>query len=124
MTRSNDVRAISNQSDIARVVTSEVRRPERISFRELLSIVAYNGHMRPQRRVMARRRMLKTGSIEFSETAIECTVRNVSEAGAALEVVSPLYIPDRFTLFIQSEQSRRTCRIVWRTGKRMGVAFR
>jgi hypothetical protein len=94
MTRSNDVRAISDQSDIARVVTSEVRRPERISFRELLSIVAYNGHMRPQRRVMARRRMLKTGSIEFSETAIECTVRNMSEAGAALEVVSPLYIPD------------------------------
>jgi hypothetical protein len=77
--------------------------------------------MRPQRRVMARRRMLKTGSIEFSETAIECTVRNVSEAGAALEVVSPLYIPDRFTLFIQSEQSRRTCRIVWRTGKRTGL---
>jgi PilZ domain-containing protein len=89
----------------------------------LLRIVAYNGHMRPQRRVMARRRMLKTGSIEFSETAIECTVRNVSEVGAALEVVSPLYIPDRFTLFIQSEQSKRTCRIVWRTGKRMGVAF-
>jgi hypothetical protein len=79
--------------------------------------------MRPQRRVMARRRMLKTGSIEFSETAIECTVRNVSEVGAALEVASPLYIPDRFTLFIQSEQSKRTCRIVWRTGKRMGVAF-
>jgi hypothetical protein len=124
MTRSNDVRAISNQSDIARVVTSEVRRPERISFRELLSIVAYNGHMRPQRRVMARRRMLKTGSIEFSETAIECTVRNMSEAGAALEVVSPIYIPDRFTLFIQSEQSKLTCRIVWRTGKRMGVSFR
>jgi hypothetical protein len=79
--------------------------------------------MHPQRRVMARRRLLKTGSIEFSDTAVECTVRNVSEVGAALEVVSPLYIPDRFTLFIQSEQSKRTCRIVWRTGKRMGVAF-
>jgi hypothetical protein len=90
----------------------------------LLRIVAYKGHMHPQRRVMARRRLLKTGSIEFSDTAVECTVRNVSEVGAALEVVSPLYIPDRFTLFIQSEQSRRTCRIVWRTGKRMGVAFR
>jgi PilZ domain-containing protein len=77
--------------------------------------------MRPQRRVMARRRMLKTGSIEL---AIESTVRNKSEAGAALEVVSPLYIPDRFTLFIQSEQSKLTCRIVWRTGKRMGVSFR
>jgi hypothetical protein len=68
--------------------------------------------------------MLKTGSIEFSETAIECTVRNMSEARAALEIVSPLYIPDRFTLFIQSEQSKLTCRIVWRTGKRMGVSFR
>jgi hypothetical protein len=47
----------------------------------------------------------------------------MSEAGAALEVVSPLFIPDRFTLFIQREQSRRACRIIWRKGRRMGVAF-
>jgi hypothetical protein len=79
--------------------------------------------MVPHRRNAPRRRVLKTGSIEFADTAIECTIRNMSEGGAALEVVSPLYIPDRFTLFIPSEQSKRTCQITWRTGKRMGVVF-
>ena len=79
--------------------------------------------MLPHRRKAPRRRVLKTGSIEFGDTAIECTVRNMSAMGAAIEVVTPLFIPDRFTLFIQSEQSRQTCRIVWRTGRRMGVAF-
>jgi hypothetical protein len=75
------------------------------------------------RRNAPRRRVLKTGSIEFADTVIECTVRDVSDAGAALQVVTPLFIPDRFTLFIPSEQSRRTCRMVWRTGRGMGVAF-
>jgi hypothetical protein len=79
--------------------------------------------MLPHRRNAPRRRVLKTGSIELGGAAIECTVRNMSEVGAALEIVTPLYIPDRFTLFIQSEQSKRTCRVIWRTGKRMGVAF-
>lgn len=79
--------------------------------------------MLPHRRKAPRRRVLKTGSIEFADTAIECTVRNMSATGAAIEVVTPLFIPDRFTLVIQSEQSRRTCRVVWRTGPRMGVAF-
>jgi hypothetical protein len=50
-------------------------------------------------------------------------MRNVSETGAALEVVTPLYIPDRFTLFVQSDQTKRACRVVWRKQKRIGVTF-
>src|SRR2546423_4050311 len=34
--------------------------------------------------------------------AIDCTVRNISEIGAALEVMTPLYIPDRFTCAVDS----------------------
>ena len=51
-------------------------------------------------RIAPRRRVLKAGSIEFGGGAIDCTIRNISETGAALEVVSPLYIPDRFTLVV------------------------
>jgi PilZ domain len=79
--------------------------------------------MLPRRRNAPRRRVLKTGSIEFADTVIECTVRDMSASGAALQVVSPLFIPDLFNLFIPSDQSKRTCRIAWRTGKRIGVAF-
>jgi hypothetical protein len=58
--------------------------------------------------------VLKAGSIQFGGGAIDCTVRNVSETGAALDVVTPLFIPDRFTLAVQADQLSRPCRIVWR----------
>ena len=70
-----------------------------------------------------RRRVLKAGSITFGSSTINCTVHNVSETGAALEVVSPLYFPDRFTLIVQADRLKRPCHIVWRQGSRIGVAF-
>jgi len=74
-------------------------------------------------RITPRRRILKTGSIESGGGVIDCIVRNLSETGAALEVVSPLFIPDRFTLIVPTDQLKRRCYIVWRKQKRIGVAF-
>jgi hypothetical protein len=74
-------------------------------------------------RIAPRRRLLKAGSIQFGGGVIDCVVRNISETGAALEVLTPLYIPDRFTLFVQTDQLKRACRVVWRKEKRMGVKF-
>jgi hypothetical protein len=74
-------------------------------------------------RIAPRRRVFKAGSIEFGGGAIDCTVRNLSETGAALEVVTPLFIPDRFTLFVQADQLKRSCRVIWRKERRMGVTF-
>jgi PilZ domain len=74
-----------------------------------------------QKRIAQRHRVLKAGTIEFNGGGIDCTLRNVSETGAALEVESPIGIPERFTL--ASNGSRRPCRVVWRKEKRIGVAF-
>jgi hypothetical protein len=74
-------------------------------------------------RAAPRRRVLKAGSIQFGGGAIDCTIRNVSETGAALEVVTPLFIPDRFTLAVQADPLKRPCRIVWRKQGRIGVTF-
>lgn len=74
-------------------------------------------------RTAPRRRMLKAGTIEFGGGAIDCTVRNIPETGAALDVVTPLFIPDRFTLFVPTEHLKRPCQIVWRKEKRIGVTF-
>jgi hypothetical protein len=52
--------------------------------------------------------MLKAGTI-FRRGAIDCTVRNLSDAGAALDVISPVGIPDRFTLVVDKDQSRLPC---------------
>ncbi len=54
---------------------------------------------------------------------IPCTVRNISETGAALEINSPMWFPDRFTLGITSDGVHKPCHVVWRREKRIGVAF-
>lgn len=76
-----------------------------------------------EHRAAPRRRILKAGTIEFGGGGIDCTVRNISGTGAALEVVTPLFIPDRFTLYVASDQLKRRCHIVWRREKRLGIAF-
>jgi hypothetical protein len=76
-----------------------------------------------EHRIALRRRMFKAGTIEFGGGGIDCTVKNLSDTGAALEVLSPLYVPDRFTLFVPSDQFKRRCHIVWRKERRIGIAF-
>ena len=56
-----------------------------------------------EHRTAPRRRLLKSGKISFGGGAIDCTVRNFSETGAALDVTSPVGIPDHFTLVIGSD---------------------
>ena len=76
-----------------------------------------------ERRAAPRRRVLKTGTIEFGGEAITCIVRNLSASGAGIELNSPLWFPDRFVLAVASEGWRKPCRLVWRHDKRIGVAF-
>ena len=76
-----------------------------------------------ERRDKARRRVLKAGTIEFGGGAIDCTVRNFSDTGAALDVTSPVGIPERFTLVIQADGTHLACTVVWRKEKRIGVRF-
>jgi hypothetical protein len=76
-----------------------------------------------ERRDKARHRVLKAGTIEFGGGAISCTVRNFSDTGAALDVTSPVGIPERFTLFIPADGTSLSCAVVWRKEKRIGVRF-
>lgn len=76
-----------------------------------------------EHRALPRHRVLKTGTIEFGGGAIDCTIRNLSANGAALEVASPLGIPDQFDLVIVAEHVHRPCRVAWRKEKRIGVSF-
>jgi hypothetical protein len=76
-----------------------------------------------ERRDKPRNRVLKSGVIEFNGGAIDCVVRNISAAGAALDVASPVGIPDHVTLVIPGTTERHPCRVIWRKEKRIGVAF-
>jgi hypothetical protein len=67
--------------------------------------------------------VLKSGTIEFNGGAIDCVVRNLSDTGAALEVASPLGIPQTFNLLISGERITYQCEVRWRKENRIGVAF-
>jgi hypothetical protein len=56
-----------------------------------------------EKRGLFRHRVLKAGTIEFGGSAIDCTVRNLSATGAALDVPSPVGIPDKFDLVVSSD---------------------
>ena len=75
------------------------------------------------KRQAQRFRVFKAGTIEFSGHAIPCTVRNLSASGAAIEVKTPLWFPEHFTLGIASDGTRRACHIVWRDENRIGLVF-
>ena len=79
--------------------------------------------MGDEHRIAPRRRVLKAGSISFGGGVIDCTVRNISDTGAALEVATPLYIPDKFVLIVQADGLKRPCQVVWRKERRIGVTF-
>jgi len=77
-----------------------------------------------EHRTAPRRRLLKSGRISFGGgAAIDCTIRNFSETGAALEVSSPVGIPERFTLVVEADHGHLPCRVIWRKEKRIGVHF-
>ena len=67
--------------------------------------------MTDETRRAPRRRVLKSGSITFGGSAIDCVLRNVSKTGAALEVTSPIGIPDQFVLVVPADDSRHRCSV-------------
>jgi hypothetical protein len=66
--------------------------------------------------------MLKSGKIVLGARTVACTVRNLSETGACLEIDSIFGVPTTFE-FVLPERFRRACRVVWSNGSRMGVQF-
>ena len=76
-----------------------------------------------ERRTTVRQRVFKAGTIEFDGCGVDCTIRNMSVVGAALDIVSPAGIPHEITLNILTNQVRQRCHIIWRKENRVGVAF-
>ena len=77
------------------------------------------------RRGDRRARVLKSGRIITSDKApkIDCTVRDLSDAGARLIIPSSTFgVPHEFKLKI-GDDGPRDCRVAWRTETAVGVKF-
>lgn len=77
-----------------------------------------------EQRSSARQRTLKAGTIAFDRAAgIDCLLRNISKTGACLEVASPIGVPETFILVVEKDGLKRSCRVAWRSARRIGVWF-
>jgi hypothetical protein len=74
-------------------------------------------------RAAPRYRVTKPAQIECGGDKIACTLRDLSITGAALEVTDPSGIPAKFTLVVPEDRLKLPCRVVRRTGFRIGVVF-
>jgi hypothetical protein len=74
------------------------------------------------RREQARSRMLKSGKIQVGKVSIPCTVRNLSDTGACLQVQSAYGIPGTFE-FKLDDKPARACKVAWLDGCKIGVQF-
>jgi hypothetical protein len=76
-----------------------------------------------ERRATPRRRVLKTARIAISEMApkLECTLRNTSDLGGALQVSTSRGLPSNFDIDIDGQ--RRRCRTAWRSDTKIGFQF-
>ena len=77
------------------------------------------------RRQAPRMRTLKGAEIVPPRGApLKCTVRNISETGACIQLHSPVFLHHTFdVLFDDGEWFRRSCHVMWRQGLQIGVEF-
>ena len=69
-----------------------------------------------EQRAAQRFRVFKGGTIAFEGGVVACTVRNISTAGAAIDLDGPVALPQSFTLSIAHDHTVHRCRAVWRIG--------
>jgi hypothetical protein len=74
-----------------------------------------------ERRAVPRHSVTISGTVEFGAGRFSCMVRNVSAAGARLDLTGRARIPAHFTLI--AEGSHLPCHLIWRKERRIGIAF-
>jgi len=63
-------------------------------------------------------------TLEGGFAARQCIVQDISTAGAKITVDDPNVLPARIRLaFSRDARTGRTCQVVWRRGKSLGVKF-
>jgi len=74
-------------------------------------------------RTTARKRTNKAGIIKSAGKELTVLLRDLSDTGARMRLVSPGTIPDRFKLVAPLEKIDADCVVVWRRGSDCGVRF-
>jgi hypothetical protein len=76
-----------------------------------------------EHRRIPRRNTMRAARISFDRESMTCTVRNISATGASIEGANLARTPDHFILVMEMESAARSCKVVWRNSRRIGVQF-
>jgi hypothetical protein len=79
----------------------------------------------PNRRKSVRTTVCLAARLLFgaSRGPYDCVVRDVTNSGARLEVHELKIIPMHFEMSFDNFRTARNCRLIWRSGSFIGVAF-
>ncbi len=72
-----------------------------------------------------RNRVLKGAVIVRSdhESELPCTIHNMHEDGAELQVTPQAHLPQEFLMYVAVDRLAYRCRLEWRRGGHAGVSF-
>jgi hypothetical protein len=76
-----------------------------------------------RRRFSRLRTLLKGSAVSTPDHTADCTVRNLSEAGAQVSAPFQSPLPDAFHLMAPRTRSGHAAEVVWRDGSKCGLAF-
>lgn len=78
-----------------------------------------------ERRRSTRRRTFLGGVLAFQGryATLDCTIRNLSEAGARIAIVGSAILPDEFDFTITRNDRAFRARLVWRSAEATGLAL-
>jgi hypothetical protein len=77
-----------------------------------------------ERRKIARTRVLKGAKFVLGKTSVrDCVVRNLTNAGAGVEVPNTIDLPEDLHLTFDGSRTARRCRLIWRKLSKTGVEF-
>jgi len=89
-------------------------------------VVVGNSRNRAELRKKTRRAFHYNAAIvtEAAQQPLLCSIADISESGARVVLESECELPQRFVLLLTRKgDARRRCRLVWRDGLTVGVAF-
>jgi hypothetical protein len=76
-----------------------------------------------ERRSALRQRSVRTATVAFSGTKVDCLIEKLTETGATLEFEFPANIPAVFGLAVNETNRVHRCHVIWRLKRRIGVVF-
>jgi hypothetical protein len=78
-----------------------------------------------EKRIATRRKVLKAAKIITMDmkSVLDCTIRDMSDTGAKLNVEVSSAIPAEFQFYLISDNTLRNAKTIWRRAGQIGVHF-